>query len=187
MEVDFREFDVDTDIIHKFDIHRDDRGHFFEISNPRIVEFFLKNNIQFTQINVSKSTKKNTFRGFHFQKKPYEQSKFIKVLNGSIIDIIIDLRKESKNFLDHAKINLSDSDDLGVFIPKGFAHGFLTTADKTVVQYFVDEVYNQSADSGIKFSDKKIGIQLNLESKLIISKKDMNLPSFEDLINTGDL
>ena len=188
MERDYKEFDSEINIKQKSVIHFDKRGHFFELFNPDSKNFFSKNGIDFSQINVSKSKKIHTFRGLHFQKKPYEQSKFLRVLNGSIIDILVDIRNTSKHFLDHAKIPINEESDFGLFIPKGFAHGFLTTSENVVVEYLVDEIFMSNYDSGISFKDEELSIELNIKDEdLIISDKDLSLPKISELKKQGVL
>ena len=162
------------------DNHEDQRGFFSEIYN----EFdFKKINIEdnFLQDNLSYSDKKNTLRGMHFQLKPYSQSKLIKVIKGSIFDVFIDLRLESEYFEKFGYYNLNENDGW-IYIPKGFAHGFLTTSDHTIVMYKVDSYYNNKKESGIIWNDQFFNIPWpTTDSELIISEKDSSLPSWSSI------
>ena len=165
----------------------DERGYFSEHFNQSEFQKVSGNVTTFVQDNFSMS-RKLVLRGLHFQKKPYEQSKFLRVLNGSIIDILVDIRNTSKHFLDHAKIPINEESDFGLFIPKGFAHGFLTTSENVVVEYLVDEIFMSNYDSGISFKDEELSIELNIKDEdLIISDKDLSLPKISELKKQGVL
>ena len=151
----------------------DKRGFFKEIYSKKI----LLEKINFVQDNHSYSKKKNTFRGFHYQLKPFSQSKLIYVIKGEILDIVLDIRKKSKTFMKIFKIRLKASDNKLLFVPKGFAHGFLTLSDDTEVFYKVDNFFSKKHEKGINVKDPKLKIfdKLFLK-KLILSKKDKMLP-----------
>ena len=151
----------------------DKRGFFKEIYSKKI----LLEKINFVQDNHSYSKKKNTFRGFHYQLKPFSQSKLIYVIKGEILDIVLDIRKKSKTFMKIFKIRLKASDNKLLFVPKGFAHGFLTLSDDTEVFYKVDNFFSKKHEKGINVKDPKLKIfdKLFLK-KLILSKKDKILP-----------
>jgi len=160
--------------------HEDKRGFFSEIFNK---ETFKEKGIkeEFLQDNLSFSLKKNTLRGMHFQNKPYEQTKLIKVIKGSIFDVFIDLRKSSQTYEQFDYINLKE-DDGWLFIPKGYAHGFCTTSSETVVIYKVDNYYYPEADSGIIWSDTYFNIPWPIKKDdALISEKDSKLPTWEKL------
>ena len=131
--------------------------------------------VDFIQENHSFSKKKNTFRGLHFQKPPYEQAKLVRVLQGSILDIVVDLRTHSPTYLQHEFITLSANNFKQVFIPSGFAHGFLTLEDNCEITYKISNYYNQNSDVSISIFDKDLGIKLPCkESDIVFSKKDEN-------------
>ena len=163
----------------KIPVYRDKRGSFSEIYNQNLNKFF-DSNIEWVQDNESIS-KKFVFRGLHFQKGSYSQSKLIRVLNGEILDIMLDLRKDSKTFKKLITINIKSS-NLFLFVPKGIAHGFLSLSDNTIVNYKCDNIYNSNFESGVNpfKSNLKINWGVN-KNKIIVSKKDLLLPS---LINT---
>tara|TARA_Y100001960_G_C14613861_1_gene797236 strand:+ start:164 stop:694 length:531 start_codon:yes stop_codon:yes gene_type:complete len=155
-------------------IYRDERGYFFESYN----EFFFNNifkNIKFVQDNESES-KFGTLRGLHFQKHPYEQSKLVRVIKGKIQDIAVDLRPDSSTYKKYVSVILDDHNKNQLFIPKGFAHAFLTLSDKAIVSYKVDAFYSKEYDSGIKFDDPTLNIKWELnENDIYISERDNNL------------
>ena len=152
-------------------IYEDNRGSFVEKLNANII-----NDFDIKQINQSISHK-NVFRGFHFQSKPKEQAKYVWVENGSILDIVVNIQPESKQFKKHVIIKLNDNDNNHLLIPRGFAHGFISLTDNTKVCYAVDNYYDIECDTGINFMDKSLQIDWPVDiSELLISEKDKNLP-----------
>ncbi len=151
--------------------HKDNRGSFVEkLNSNHLPDFFVK------QINQSIS-KKNVFRGFHFQQSPQEQSKYVWVEQGKILDIVINIQPNSKEYKKYIIVELTDQNNYHLFIPKGFAHGFISMCDDTKVCYAVDNFYDISCDSGINYKDKSIKINWPIDiNDLIISDKDKNLP-----------
>ena len=116
-------------------------------------------------------------RGLHYQIDPFSQSKLITVLSGEILDVAVDLRKSSNTFGNHFKIRLSSDDKKSLFIPKGFAHGYLTLSDDTLVCYKVDNYYNRDSQRGISFQDPSLNIDWEYDiSNFIISERDKKLP-----------
>lgn len=158
------------------DIFHDERGFFFEIYHS---EKYNKDiNQTFVQDNYSYSLK-NVLRGLHFQKnKP--QAKLVQVINGSVFDVAVDLRKESKTYGKYFSIELSSENNKQLLIPKGFAHGFQVLSDQAIVNYKVDEYYNPNSVSGIIWNDKDLSIKWN-DINPILSQKDLNLISFKNL------
>ncbi len=159
-------------IVLEPEVFKDSRGRFEESYNQSKFEKIIKEKINFCQDNQSIS-KKNVLRGLHYQEHPFEQSKLIKVIHGSICDVVVDLRKKSNTFGQHFKIVLSKENNLQLFIPKGFAHGFLSLEEETVVSYKVDNFYNQKSEKCILFDDPTLKINWEIEkNKIIISEKD---------------
>lgn len=156
-------------------IYRDDRGFFYEFFNKQQL---LKYGIdeEFVQGNHSKSNF-GVLRGLHFQTKQV-QGKLIRVLKGEILDVVVDLRKDSETFGKYFKIVLSESNRKMLFVPKGFAHGFLTLKDNTEIEYLCTDFYAPGFDSGVIWNDKDLNIDWELEKygikeeNLIISDKD---------------
>ena len=155
-------------------IHADERGYFLESFNQD--QFYNKiGKINFIQDNESKSSF-GVLRGLHFQKSPFEQSKLIRVIKGEIQDVIVDIRKDSDTYLKHVSIILNEKNKRQIFIPKGFAHGFLVLSDEAIVNYKVDNVYSLKSESGIAYDDVRLNIKWKLDSdKIKISKKDRAL------------
>ena len=148
----------------------DDRGVLRETFSKKI----LKKKFVFEYCT---SSKKNVFRGFHFQTRN-KQSKYVNVLKGRILDIVIDLRKKSKTFGKVFKIILSKSNALGLFIPSGFAHAYLSLDKENIIYYKLDNYYNPKYESGIIFKDPEL--KLNLSKKIKVSKKDKRLMTLRE-------
>lgn len=170
---------LDTDIedikIIEPKLFEDDRGYFFESFNLK--EFSDKVGfISFIQDNQSKSNY-GVIRGLHFQKKPYEQSKLVRVIKGEILDVAVDIRANSPTYNQYVSIVLNDSNNLQLFIPKGFAHGFAVLSQEAVISYKVDQIYHPDSDSGYRYDDPSFSINWNLDKKdIILSQKDSSLP-----------
>ena len=161
-------------------LHLDTRGFFKETYNEKDLSERVSYELKFCQDNLVKSSK-NVLRGLHFQKFKYAQSKLIQVISGKIIDVVVDLRANSKTYLKYFKVELSAENSLLLFIPKGFAHGYVSLADDTIVHYKVDEFYNSSFEEGINFRDPKFNIDWEIDlDNLIISEKDKNLKFYDE-------
>lgn len=156
----------------------DTRGWFYESYNYEK----LKENgidVKFVQDNRSFSAKKGTVRGLHFQKAPFAQSKLLSCTRGEILDVAVDIRKGSPTYLKWVGVVLSAENKKMLFIPKGFAHGFLTLSDDVEVFYKVDEFYNKESDRSICWCDEKIGVDWGVESP-VLSQKDIEAPTIEN-------
>ena len=159
-------------VSHK--IINDSRGYFKESFKKNLLEEKLNYQINFCQEN-NVCSNQNVLRGLHFQKKPFEQSKFISVLNGEILDIAVDIRRDSDTYGKYFSYILSSSNHESLFIPKGFAHGYLTISDKALINYKVDNYYAPDSECGILYNDEYLNIDWKIEhSKLLVSKKDKN-------------
>lgn len=156
-------------------IIEDERGYFMEsYSQKTLDENGIK--IDFVQDNQSKS-KKGVVRGLHFQDAPYAQTKLVRVLSGSILDIVVDLRRNKSTFGKYFKLELTAENKKQVLVPKGFAHGFLVLSEYAEVFYKTDEFYNRQADGGINFNDPSLGLSdIIADETLTLSDKDKNLP-----------
>ena len=160
-------------------VFEDDRGYFFEPFNK---SFFSENigQINFVQDNESESYK-GVLRGFHFQKPPFDQSKLVRCIKGKVLDIALDIRRNSITYGMYEKFILSDDNKHQLFIPKGFAHAFLVLSDKAIFSYKVDNYYAPNYDSGIMWNDPELSIDWGMdEKKIIISEKDKNLFSMSE-------
>ena len=163
-------------------LYNDKRGYFSEVYNQKKIKSHI-GNIDFIQDNDSRSCK-GTVRGLHFQKPPYAQSKLVRCVHGEILDIAVDLRKKSKSFSEVSTNILSEKNKLQIFIPKGFAHGFIVLSDFALVSYKVDNYYNPEYEGGILWNDPdlKIDYEINIDN-IVISKKDQNLPPLSKISN----
>lgn len=159
----------------------DERGIFTELFNKKSLQSFNLE-FDFVQDNLSETFKKNTLRGLHFQIAPYEQTKLVKVISGSILDVFIDLRNKSDTFEKYGSYILSENDGC-LLIPKGFAHGFLTLVDDTKVLYKVDNYYNKECEGGIKWNDPFFDINWSEDTNIVLSEKDSKLPHWEEIKN----
>ena len=158
----------------------DNRGYFFESFN---LEKFEENicPINFIQDNESKSSK-GVLRGLHFQKIPFEQAKLVRCIEGKVIDVAVDIRKRSPANGKHVVVELTGENKRQLFIPRGFAHGFVVLIDSATFTYKVDNSYAPEYDSGIKFDDNELNINWGLnKNEIQLSAKDENLPAFKDL------
>ncbi len=168
--------------IVEVDVFRDERGYFFESFRK---EWFDKKNIvgfsgEFLQDNESRSVC-GVLRGLHYQLPPFEQAKLVRVVEGRIWDVAVDLRRSSPNFGRWFGVELSGENKRQLFIPRGFAHGFVVLSEFAIVQYKVDNYYSREHDRGVRFDDPQIGIDWPVErAKLIISAKDKALPTLKD-------
>jgi len=156
------------------EIFYDSRGYFFESYNQNL---FIKKlgDFKFVQDNESKSSK-GVLRGFHFQKPPFEQAKLVRCIEGEVLDVALDLRKNSSTYGKHEKVILSGDNKKQFFIPRGFAHAFLVLSETAIFSYKVDNIYAPQSDSGIIWNDPSLLINWVIDdSKLIISEKDKSL------------
>ncbi|WP_282048766.1 dTDP-4-dehydrorhamnose 3,5-epimerase [Maribacter aquivivus] len=163
-------------------IFEDNRGVFFEVFKKKELSDFLGYEVDFVQENTSIS-KKGVLRGLHFQKGDSAQAKLVYVQRGEVIDVIVDIRPNSKTFGEYIKVTLSDSNHKSIFIPKGMAHGFLSITNEVKFSYLCDNYYNPKMESGILYSDSDLAIDWGFSSsELIVSEKDMLLPTFKELM-----
>ena len=159
-------------------LFKDDRGFFYESYNKNNLDKVI--NIVFVQDNESKSNK-GVIRGLHFQAPPFEQTKLVRCVSGNILDVAVDIRKNSKTYGKSFSVELSSENNKQLFVPKGFAHGFQVLSETAIVNYKVDGFYNPDSDSGLIWNDKDLSIDWNLDLKPILSKKDLKLISFKEL------
>lgn len=161
-------------------VYNDNRGYFFESFNKAMFEKSIGISVNFIQDNESKSSK-GVLRGLHFQKGDYAQSKLVRVVKGSILDVCVDIRESSKTFGQYVSIILDDKKKKQIYVPKGFAHGFLVLEDETIINYKCDNYYHQPSEGGIIYNDPTLNINWEYPTKLLeLSKKDLHLPTFEE-------
>ena len=164
-------------------VFEDARGYFFEAYNQNalVAEGI---HINFVQDNQSFS-KRGTLRGLHYQNPPFAQTKLVRVLQGEIMDVVVDLRKASPTFGQHHSLNLSAENKKQLLIPHGFAHGFSVISETAIVFYKCDQFYNKASEGGIRFDDPALNIDWGIDLKTaIVSDKDLELPNFSDC-NSG--
>jgi dTDP-4-dehydrorhamnose 3,5-epimerase len=159
-------------------VFEDERGFFMESYKE---QEFIENGIdtRFVQDNHSKS-KKGVLRGLHFQRSPHAQDKLVRVTRGEVLDVAVDLRAGSPTYKKWISVRLSEEGRQMLFIPKGFAHGFLSLAEDTELQYKVSDAYDPASDGGIIWNDPDLGIEWGTESP-ICSEKDLSLPRLNDI------
>jgi len=154
--------------------YNDERGWFKELWNEEAFKE-LGMDTRFVQANISKS-RYGTLRGLHFQKPPFEQAKFVHCISGEIFDVAVDIRTNSPVFGKYVSVALAGENHKSIFIPRGFAHGFLVTSKEgAIVEYLVDNKYSKESESGIKWDDPKINIRWPFKP-MVISEKDNMLP-----------
>ena len=158
-------------------INRDDRGCFLETYRQDLLDEAIGYKVNFVQDNESKSLK-GALRGLHYQVPPFSQSKLIRVSYGRIIDIVVDLRKSSPSFGKYIAEELSDSNNRQIFIPHGFAHGFVVLSESATISYKVDAYYSAKHNEGIAYNDSVINIDWGFsENEIILSEADKNYPT----------
>lgn len=160
------------------DAFGDNRGWFMESYSYKKYKD-LGIDVTFVQDNRSRTEKKGTLRGLHFQTNPMAQSKLLCCTKGAIMDVAVDLRKNSPTYLKWISVELNEDNKKQIFIPKGFAHGFVTLTDNVEVMYKVDEYYSPENDRSIRFDDPQINVEWGV-SEPILSAKDMNAPFLKD-------
>lgn len=159
-------------------VFNDARGYFFETFKKEEFENHI-GAVQFVQDNESKSTY-GVLRGLHYQKGKYSQAKLVRVIRGKVLDVAVDLRRSSSTFGQHVAVELSEENKRQLFIPRGFAHGFLVVSDEAVFTYKTDNAYAPHSEASILFNDPDLGIQWPIEEKqIVMSGKDRSAASFK--------
>jgi len=165
-------------------IHGDDRGYFIETFRQDLLEEAIGYKVNFVQDNESRSTK-GVLRGLHYQLPPFTQAKLVRVIEGIVLDVAVDIRKSSPTFGQHLSLELTSQNKYQLFVPHGFAHGFAVLSDSATIAYKTDNYYSPRHDRGITFDDAKLAIDWQLlAEELQLSEKDRTLPS---LANAKDL
>lgn len=165
-------------------VFRDERGLFYETYNQRVFEKTTGLKIDFVQDNQSVSSK-GVLRGLHFQKGEMAQAKLVRVVKGKVLDIVVDIRKDSDTFGKSFSIVLDNVEHLQLFVPRGFAHGFITLSEQSVFSYKCDNFYDKASEGGIIYNDATLALDWNLpKEEFIISEKDLALPGFEEAVNS---
>ena len=167
-------------------VHGDHRGYFVETFRQDKFEQALGYKVNFVQDNESKSSK-GVLRGLHFQLAPHAQSKLVRVIDGSVLDVAVDIRKGSPTFGKHVAVQLSGDNKKQMFVPRGFAHGFVVLTDTATFAYKVDNYYSPECDRGLAFDDKELDIDWILPTDILsLSDKDTKQPSLTELADCFD-
>ena len=162
-------------------VFNDDRGYFFESYNKEKFEELTGATVNFVQDNESFSTK-GVLRGLHFQKGAHAQAKLVRVTHGEVLDVAVDIRPDSETFLQVVTERLSAENKKQLFVPRGFAHGFIVLSNTVVFNYKCDNFYNKASEGGIIYNDETLHIDWLLDSKdFLVSEKDLVLPTVKEL------
>ena len=175
----FEKLNIKDVVLIKPKIHEDLRGKFSEVFKQKELNNFLKNDIKFVQENFSSSLK-NVLRGMHYQVPPFEQGKLIKVTKGKIFDVALDMRKNSSTFGKYVSYILSANNLHQLWVPPGFAHGFYVMSDRAEIFYKCTNYYSKESERTIIWNDKTTKINWPLNTKPILSEKDLNASSLND-------
>ena len=174
--------EIDGLLILQPRVHSDDRGYFFESFNWKTFSELTGHTIPFVQDNQAKSSR-GVLRGLHYQNNPTPQSKLIRVLEGTIWDVVVDIRQGSPTFGQWYGIELSAENKLQFFIPRGFAHGYSVLSDTAEIIYKCDNYYNKSAEGGIFYNDPELAIDWKIDAaNAIVSEKDKVQPALRDAV-----
>jgi len=162
-------------------VHGDERGYFIETFRQDKFEEAIGYSVKFFQDNESKSTK-GVLRGLHFQRPPFAQSKLVRVVEGEVLDVAVDIRVNSPTYGQHVSALLNAENKHQLFIPRGFAHAFVVLSETAIFSYKVDNYYSSECDRGLAYDDKYLNIDWRLpKESLQLSDKDKTQPSFSDL------
>lgn len=158
-------------------LHEDARGYFFESFNSKKFTEVTGLDIQFKQDNMAKSNY-GILRGLHLQKGEHAQAKLVSVIKGKVIDVAVDMRPASSTYLQHVAVELNESNHLQLFVPRGFAHGYVVLEDNTIFYYKCDNFYCKEAEGGVLYNDPTLKIDWHInESDMLLSEKDKLLPT----------
>ena len=176
----FKKLEIPDIILCEPTVYNDERGYFMETLVHDRLESFLGFQINFCQENQTYSSR-GVLRGLHYQMAPFAQNKLVRVVSGAVLDVIVDVRKNSPTFGNYLSIEISAKNKKQLFIRLGFAHGFVALMDNTVFIYKVDNYYNPASERGIAYDDKNLAIDWMLKStELKLSEKDSKLPLFKN-------
>lgn len=177
----FTELDIKGVWVIEPKVFNDDRGYFMESFRKELFEQHI-GVVNFIQDNESKSSR-GVLRGMHYQTGEYAQAKLVRVIKGSVLDVAVDLRKSSPTFGKYVAVELTETNKKQLFVPRGFAHGFLVLSNETIFNYKVDNVYSPTHEASLSWNDSQVNINWNFnEKELILSPKDKNGKSLSDTI-----
>jgi len=170
--------DIEGPLVIEPRVFGDSRGYFFESYNKRDFEAATGLNIDFVQDNESRSSY-GVVRGLHFQLPPFSQAKLVRVVEGSVLDVAVDIRKGSPTYGKHVSVELSADNKRQFYVPRGFAHGFAVLSETAVFQYKCDEYYHPEAEGALAWDDATLAIDWRLPADaVLLSEKDRHHPSF---------
>lgn len=176
----FKRLEIPDVILCEPQVYGDERGYFIEAFRQDKLDAFLGYPINFCQDNESKSSF-GVLRGLHYQLAPYAQTKLVRVINGAVLDVAVDIRKGSPTFGKHIAVELSAENKKQLFVPRGFAHGFVVLSEEAVFSYKVDNYYHPESDRGIAFNCQSLAIDWRIGlDQLKLSEKDIKHPSFRN-------
>lgn len=177
--MEYKQTDIEGVYIIEPRVFTDPRGYFVEAWKKAEFEEHI-GKVDFIQDNESKSTR-GVLRGLHYQQGEWSQAKLVRVIKGRVLDVAVDIRRSSPTFGRHVAVELSEDNKLQLFIPRGFAHGFLVMSDEAVFTYKVDNAYAPHAEAGILWNDPELGINWPIRAdEVITSEKDMKQPLLKD-------
>lgn len=163
-------------------VFKDSRGYFYESFSQNNFNELIGRTVNFVQDNESFSSK-GVLRGLHFQTGEHAQAKLVRAIKGTVLDVVVDMRKESPTFSQHFSIELSEDNKKQLFVPRGFAHGFMVLSDSAIFCYKCDNFYNKASERGLRYDDPYLGIDWRLPTtELVVSEKDLKLPTLSSLI-----
>ena len=163
-------------------VFKDTRGYFFESFNQNTFNDLIGEEINFVQDNESFSSK-GVLRGLHFQTGNEAQAKLVRAVKGTVLDVVVDMRKDSPTFAEHFSIELSEENKTQLFVPRGFAHGFIVLSDTAIFSYKCNNFYNKASEQGLRYDDPSLGVDWILpEEDFIVSDKDLVLPTLSNII-----
>lgn len=163
-------------------VFKDSRGYFYESFSQNNFNELIGRTVNFVQDNESFSSK-GVLRGLHFQTGEHAQAKLVRAIKGTVLDVVVDMRKESPTFSQHFSIELSEDNKKQLFVPRGFAHGFMVLSESAIFCYKCDNFYNKASERGLRYDDPYLGIDWRLPTtELVVSEKDLKLPTLSTLI-----
>jgi len=167
-------------VILEPNVFKDNRGYFLESYNQKNFNELTGMSVNFVQDNESFSSK-GVLRGLHYQTGSFAQAKLVRVIKGKVLDVAVDIRKDSPTFGEHISVELSEDNKRQLFVPRGFAHGFIVLSDVALFSYKCDNFYNKASEGGVIFSDPKLNIDWILpKNEFIVSEKDLELPELKN-------
>lgn len=172
--MEYKKTEIDGVWIMEPKVFSDNRGYFYEVWRQSDFDEHIGQHVEFVQDNESKSSY-GVLRGLHYQKGEFSQAKLVRVLKGKVLDVAVDLRKDSPTLGKYVMVELSEENKRQFFIPRGFAHGFLVLSEEAIFTYKVDNIYAPQCEASLRWNDETVGIEWPIDEKdIVISDKDLN-------------